>query len=311
MRLTRRTAIVVAVVCAFGAAVLTFIYLRSLRTQAVPPPRVEKITIPVLLQTAPAGTTLTESMLTVKEVALESLPADVIRDSTQLLGQRLFTQVTAGTPLLRSQLAAYSSGAGLSFAVPPGLRAVTIAVDNISGVGGFLSLGDRVDVLATFEAAGSRIITRTVLQDVQVLAVGPTAAKPQPQAGPAPPKAGEAAKPPEAEPPKATSVTLAVTPTQAQLLVLSSSKGGLHLALRAKNDSAYVALPAADNVGSLGVDLGPPPSSGATPPPPAGAPPAVGTVPAASTPSGPALAPAKPRPTVEVIRGGQRETVTP
>jgi pilus assembly protein CpaB len=239
-----------------------------------------------------------------------------------LIGQTLADIAPAGAPIARELLAEYAPGAGLSLSVPAGMRAVTVAVDSITGVGGFLQLGDKVDVLVTMDT-GTRVVTKTVLQDIVVLGVGAEAQLPNA----ATQKTGTAAaaenKPAADNTPKPMpSVTLAVTPEQAQDLVLSVKKGTIHLALRPKSDNQLVALPLATNTTVLGVDLTQPAPAAAAG---QGGTPASGATPATTTPGTPGAAPGAPaapgvvgaaaqpgRSGVEVFRGtSSREVVTP
>ena len=326
MRITRRTAVMIAVVCAAGAALLSVIYLKSLNPKAPATPQVTTVAVPVPTVALTAGTRITPDKLIPKDLPHEQVGPDVITKQEDLVGQALAVDVPAGQPITRAKLAEYSSQAGLAFVVPPGLRAVTVAVDNITGVSGFLKLGDRVDVLATFESPQGAI-TRTILQDIEVLGLGAESMTPKAPEEPKPAAAGAAPPAPTAEQQAAAaapkpSATLAVTPEQAQVLVLSALKGRLLLALRAKGDARIVALPPATNSGVTGVP----------PPPPAQAPAAGGTSSPASASatttaggraslaptggaapgaSGPAAPTGPSKPSVEVFKGASREVVTP
>jgi pilus assembly protein CpaB len=329
MRITRRTAVMIAVICAAGAALLSVIYLKSLSPKAATP-AVTTVAVPVPTVALTAGTRITADKLVPKDIPHEQVGPDVITKQEDLVGQELAMDVPAGEPITKAKLAEFSSTAGLAFVVTPGMRAVTVAVDNITGVSGFLKLGDRVDVLATFETSQGAI-TRTILQDIEVLGLGAESMspkppeEPKPQGAPAPAASSDQA-PPAAKP----SATLAVTPEQAQVLVLSAIKGRLLLALRSKGDARIVALPPATNTGVVGV--------APTPPTPPAANPAAQTVGAESAASGragagltpsttvgpdqaelggkagataPAAPSGPPKPSVEVFKGTTREVVTP
>jgi pilus assembly protein CpaB len=108
------------------------------------------------------------------------------------------------------------------------MRAVTVAVDPISGVGGFVRTGDRVDVVATFNI-NSGTLTKTILQNAEVLAIGSETSLPGKKPTQNSPQ----------QPPSATA-TLSVSPDEAEKLVLADSKGKLRLMLRPTQDMAYV-----------------------------------------------------------------------
>jgi pilus assembly protein CpaB len=137
--------------------------------------------------------------------------------------------MVAGQTVLETLLAPAETGAGLQALVPRGMRALTIEVNEMSGVAGQLTPGSRVDVIATLTGVDARqdVVTRTVAQAVPVTAVGQRVAKP---AGAQP--AGAAAEAPQVT----KSVTLLVTPQQAELIQLVSSAARCTLALRGSRD---------------------------------------------------------------------------
>jgi len=186
MRITRRTAFTIAIVCAAAAALLIVIYLQSLKPKTSSAPQVETVAVPVLNAPLTAGTRITADKLATKGIARDKLPADAVLKPEDLIGQELAADEPAGQPLTHTGLAAFSPQAGMAFVVPDGMRAVTVAVDNITGVSGFLKLGDRVDVLATFETPGGAV-TRTIMQDIKVLGLGSEGVTPQ---APEPEKTG-------------------------------------------------------------------------------------------------------------------------
>jgi len=121
----------------------------------------------------------------------------------------------------------------LAYSIPASKRAVSIPVDSISGVSGYIKAGDRVDIVATLDipvsdsAAGGNasVFTVVALQDIEVLAVGEN---PELVAK----KSAEAAK----------SITLAVSVQEAQPLILGSERGNLRLLLRPPVDKSKTGL---------------------------------------------------------------------
>ncbi|MFP8875364.1 MAG: Flp pilus assembly protein CpaB, partial [Myxococcota bacterium] len=113
---------------------------------------------------------------------------------------------------------------GLSPLIQRGLRAMSVKVDQVIGIAGFVAVGTRVDVLATIKrGVGSEAFSQVVLQDVRVLAVDQTL------------------DPHESDPSDRVSVvTLEVTPNQAQKLAFVSIQGSIQLALRNPRDSDFV-----------------------------------------------------------------------
>ncbi len=316
--LTRRQAFGVAAVIALIVAGLVYMVLNQ---QAAGPPPVEPTTVNVVVATQDIAPyrTVTSDMIEVRELSSAAVPEGALTAPEQAVGQITRVQITRGQPITHGQVTARTAAEGLTFVIPDGLRAVTVALDAISGVGGFVYPGDHVDVLTTLQH-GEVTLTKTIVQNVEVLAMNdltsrPTASRGQQasdqQAGGEAADSGGAA--PAAE--QVKSATLAVTPDQAQAIILSAFKGAVHLVLRPREDEAIVSLPSTSDYKLMGLpapsEEEPPAEQEVATGPlaqpvgwPAGmyAPPAV---------SAPAEAPAPAPPTVEVIRGTERELVTP
>jgi len=300
MRMTRRLAIVIAFVCAALAAVLTLFFLRSVEQRAAPREAAKNVEVVMPLRDITAGTIVRSEMLGTTKVPEDEVPAGAVRSPTEISGQVAQVDLVAGQAITRSQV---QSPTQLSYHVPDGMRAVTVAIDPVVGVAGFLKPGDRVDVIATFEI-GEVTITRTVLQNVKLLALGTTTTAAKPKRRPA---EGEEAKVEAAEEKEQPNATLAVNPEQAQTLILSDARGKLRLALRPKFEDQYIALAATDTAKVIGEEFEEViaaqeqpkpevPGPGVDGAPPQGAPGATLT----REPRGPA---------VEVIRGTERKTV--
>ena len=180
---------------------------------------VEKVV--VATQDIPAGVTLEEKHLTVVEMPAKLVPADAVTDAEKLIGQTLRTATAAKMPVLTSMV---GPGQGLESMIPEGYRAVSVKVDEFTGVAGLLKPGDRVDVAATFKfrgPEGSETLSKIVLQNVEVRAVG---RKFQDD------KADALEK-------MSRSVTLLVKPDQVERLQLAASCGTIRLALRGQLDN--------------------------------------------------------------------------
>ncbi|MGH9775077.1 MAG: Flp pilus assembly protein CpaB [Candidatus Acidiferrales bacterium] len=138
------------------------------------------------------------------------------------IGRVLISAVQKDEPILASNLAAKNSGAGLAAIIPEGLRAVSVAVNDVVGVAGFVQPGSFVDVLATGAVEGhtTSTVTGTILQNIRVLATGQ---KVEPDA--------------QGTPQSVAVVTLLVNPEQANILTLASMQGKIQLALRNSEDT--------------------------------------------------------------------------
>lgn len=132
-------------------------------------------------------------------------------------GRAVITPVAENEPVLEANLAPTGSGAGLPATIPEGMRAVSVAVNDVVGVAGFVVPGTTVDVLVTGAIAGGHggNVTRTILEDVPVLAAGQKIE--QDRAG---------------KPQTVPVVTLLVSPEDADKLTMASTEGKIQLALR-------------------------------------------------------------------------------
>lgn len=168
-----------------------------------------------------AGTILQPLDIKVVEWPANLAPPTYPSDASVVLGRGLVVAVSADEPLLLTKLANRGQGGGLPVVIPEGMRAVSVRVDEVIGVAGFVLPGTRVDVLATFAASGGRddAVTRLILQNVEALAAGQTT---QPDA--------------QGKPQMVPVITLLVSPEQAEDLTLAATQGQIQLALRGTLD---------------------------------------------------------------------------
>ena len=103
-----------------------------------------------------------------------ALPANSISDPKDVVGRGLVLPVIENEPFLPMKLASKDAGAGLPPVIPPGLRAVSVRVNEVIGVAGYVLPGTRVDVVATASPSGNStdMTTKVILTNVQVLAAG-------------------------------------------------------------------------------------------------------------------------------------------
>jgi|GEM_PF-6893876 len=142
--------------------------------------QVETQDVVVPLSPINEGTTLTRNDVTVVKWPLAYIPKGyVFSDPNMLVGRVARQDLFPGEPIFKQKVSGSDTHGGLTALIPPGMRAVTVAVTEIKGVAGFVKPGDRVDVLTTFEldkTGGGQAArkTKTVLQDVLVLASAQT-----------------------------------------------------------------------------------------------------------------------------------------
>ncbi|MGE0885703.1 MAG: Flp pilus assembly protein CpaB [Blastocatellales bacterium] len=182
----------------------------------------------------PHGAKITAEQLTTVQLPTNATPAGTFDKFEGVVGRIAITRILQQEPIVATRLAPEGSAAGLSALIPEGYRAMTVKVDDEAGIAGFLMPGTLVDVLAVITPAeqglGQNPISKIVLQNIKVLASGTNLDEP---------KNGR-----EAETVK--TVTLQVTPEQAEKLVLSSAEGRLRLALRNSTDQGDEQTPGAN-----------------------------------------------------------------
>lgn len=158
-----------------------------------------------------------------------NLPSGVFHRKDKVLGRGVVVPIARGEFILTNKLAGENAGYGLPALIPPGMRAVSVRVNDTTSVAGFVQPGTRVDVLLTGNPSGSsEQQTTTILENVAVIATGQKMERNA---------AGEARAAPV--------ITLLVSPDDAQKLTLASNEGHIQLALRSPLDTKEEELSAA------------------------------------------------------------------
>jgi pilus assembly protein CpaB len=152
----------------------------------------------------------------------QSLPEGIFSDVSEVEGRVAKQKILPGEVLLQGRVAEHIDGSTLSAVITPKFRAVTVRVNDVIGVAGFLLPGNRVDVLSTHKV-NRRAYTKTILEDLKVLAVDQTAS------------------PDKDKPLVVRAVTLEMTPKQAERLVKATQVGNVQLSLRNPVDDSKIA----------------------------------------------------------------------
>ena len=153
-----------------------YLALRYLREQATPlmasEPR--KTSIILAARSLPIGAVITEQDVKVVGWPGEAVPAGYIGSLKDAIGRGVITPVSENEPLLASKVSTFDQGGGLPIIIKDGMRAMSVRVDEVIGVAGFVLPGTHVDVLLTLDKGDNRpqTLTRTILQNVTVLAAG-------------------------------------------------------------------------------------------------------------------------------------------
>jgi pilus assembly protein CpaB len=267
-----RVFIVLVLAIAAGGvfAYATYNYVQNVpaRTTSIP-------TKPVVVAATDleVGAEITRDDLRVIDWPANAVPAKSMSDPKDVIGRGLVMPMIENEPFLDLKLASKEAGAGLPPAIPAGLRAVSVKVNEVIGVAGYVLPGTRVDVVATVSPTqqSADMTSKVILTNVQVLAAGTKIERDTEKNKPIP----------------VSVVTLLVDPQQAERLTLASTEGKIQLALRNPLDKTTPVTRGIKPALLLGM-------SASTPKP-------VRLTAAAKAPAAP-----PETPTIEVIRGDKR-----
>jgi len=161
------------------------------------------------------GTPLSDQNLTLAQWPKANVPQGAFEDIKQVEGRVAVTRLGAGQPLRAAELAAPGSGAGLVALIPEGKRAMSIRVDEVIGVGGFILPNTFVDVIAVGDPqSGKQREAKTILKKIKVLAIAQETTTEEGKAK------------------VVRTVTMEVAPKDAEKLALQTHQGSIHLVLR-------------------------------------------------------------------------------
>ena len=260
-------------------AIVSFAVYRTLKSgtggDALP-----GVDVVIAANDVPVGAKVEERDVKVVRYTAADLPPNCFHLKSSVVGRGAVLPIAKGEFFLPNKLAGENAGSGMPSLIPPGMRAMSVRVNEVIGVAGFVVPGTRVDVLLTGNPTGSNTQqTTTVLENVAVIATGQKLEKNN---------AGE---------PQLTPViTLLVSPDDAQKLTLATTEGKIQLSLRNPLDTKQQELP---SVGTGALYKGVPMPAVTAPHVKA----AKHTVVLPPTPAAPY--------SVEVIKGTKRENITP
>lgn len=185
------------------------------------------------------GTVIRPIDLTTIEIA-GSVPSGAITSADKVVGRGVISDLYQGEPVNENRLAPPGSGGGLAATIKQGMRACAVKVDEVVGVAGFVTPGQRVDVLISGQMPGVVSNTqgpevKTLLQNIEVLSAGT-----------------DIEKTPEGKPQQVQVVNLLVTPEQAELLSLASNQTKIQLVLRNPLDTQIATVPGSAMVNLFG-----------------------------------------------------------
>jgi pilus assembly protein CpaB len=269
----------IAVLAGGGLAYGTY---NMMNTQ--PPPTTQTTFQPVVVATADLtmGAEIKAEDLKVAQFPDKGAPEGAYSRIEEVVGRGVVVNIVRNEPILPAKLASKEAGSGLPPVIPEGMRAVSVRVNDVIGVAGYVLPGTRVDVLATASPTQNTadMTTKVVLANVQVLTAGTRMEQDQK----------------DGKPVQVTVVTMSVTPEQAERLALASTEGKIQLALRNPLDQSAPATPGMKPSVLLGLSKPVAPTQSSSPKAKPGQAVTVATTTTASYPM------------VEIIRGDKRAT---
>lgn len=276
--MNRTRLLLIGFVALLLGAVVAFTVYRTLqaRTGGDAPPGVDVV---IAANDVPVGAKVEDRDVKVVRFPSADLPPNCFHLKSSVVGRGAILPIARGEFFLPSKLAGENAGSGMQALIPPGMRAMSVRVNEVIGVAGFVVPGTRVDVLLTGNPSGApEQQTTTVLENVAVIATGQklernTAGEPQ----------------------LAPVITLLVSPDDAQKLTLATTQGKIQLALRNPLDTKQQEL---NSVGTSKLYRGAAPPTPAAPPRLKAAKHSVVTLPTTPSTFG-----------VEVIKGTKKDTI--
>ena len=277
--------VVVVCVAVLTAALASFGVYLTLKRMPVREVEVARTFVVVAARALPTGVRLAASDVKVVPWPSNTMVAGAFSKADDVVERGLLSSVVENEPLIEGKLAPRDGGAGLSSTIPQGMRAMSVKVNDVIGVAGFLDPGTRVDLLVTIRRKDDST-SRTVASNVQVLTSGTR---------------GDQQRPKDAKPTASSSstavVTLLVTPEDAERIALAQAEGQIMLSLRNPLDTQATASSGVRTAALFGQTVEPEPAvkpvAVRRPPPP---------------PPAPVVAPPPPPKayTVEAIRAAKR-----
>jgi len=250
MRWNRRATIGVLAIMSGGIAAyaaLLYLQARPIRI-ASGQGQIETTKVVVAARDLAAGSMLGPNDVKTVNWPSNGLPEGIAENEEALVGRGLIRAVDTNEPILKSKLAEPGAGGGLSVTIPEGMRGLSVRVDEVIGVAGFVLPGTRVDVILVITPPGGGAggpISRVILQDVPTLTAGQTTTTDE-----------------QGKPLTVSVVTLLVTPGDAEKLALATTQGRIQLALRNTLDQEKVETNGVRVASLLG---GPPPARSGRP----------------------------------------------
>jgi pilus assembly protein CpaB len=214
----RNRHILIVTIAVVTATLASYGIYRAITRIPVREVEVARTFVVVAARSLPPGVRLTANDIRLAAWPSGSPVAGSFSTTEAVINRALLASVVENEPLLETKVAPLAAGAGLSPAIPPGMRAMAVRVNEVIGVAGYLDPGTRVDLVVTIRNR-EQSTSRTVVSNVQVLSAGTRYEQ-------------EKARVDNAAPTTAAVVTLLVAPQDAERIALAQAEGQIMLVLR-------------------------------------------------------------------------------
>lgn len=227
---TKKRIWIITGILALLTTAMVYFYLKQVEA-ASQENKVEMSEVVVALTPIPAHVKVTEEMLGIKEIPVEAVHTDTYTKIADVVGGTTTTELIAGEQVLTERIVATDEDAALAYRIPENMRAMTVATSEVDGVGGYVMAGDKLDVLVSYTPSEGAQVAYTQLQNIEVLERGPNNDAADSSASGVP-----------------TSLTLLVSPAQAEVIAFGSLNGTIYFTLRNPVDSNW------QDLGGYGTD---------------------------------------------------------
>lgn len=223
-KISNKKLLAIAILLSLTTAILVYNYLKG----ATGPAAEGGTAVVIAKVDIPPKTKITPEMVSETKVPKEYIQPGAVSSLDKAVGVIVREHIVAGEQISERRLAREGKAVGFTGMIPRDKRALTVAVNEVTGVAGFVKAGDYVDILATFDAANvGDNVSALIIQNILVLAYNRDAEIPASSAA-----AKEAGKEVSKETVKSATVTIAVSPDEAAKITLAEERGKIRLALR-------------------------------------------------------------------------------
>lgn len=222
---TNRRLLILAIVLGIVSVLVLNKYIKDLDDTE------ETVSIPysqvvVATRTIPNHVEIREDMVELKSIPDEGIHPNAVTSIESILGGVTRSEIIAGEQVLAGRIVTEDIKPTLAYKIPQDMRAITLPVGEVSGVGGYIREGDRVDILVFYDDENiNEVMTQyTQFQNIEVVEVGPSGSVEEGEVG------------------VTSSLTILVSPEQAEVVAYANNLGSIHISLRNPMDTGIVNL---------------------------------------------------------------------